>query len=128
MAHFVFGDLKNCKVIINGSAAAGSKRKIEEDNDNSTILLTLRESVRNLIPFVIHLIESGVKREKKDKKICKFQDKCKKKNQCKFPHVPEELPKDLTLPYYLCYKHPNCDREVSIRTLVIKLQTTKRFI
>ena len=59
MAQFVFGDLKNCKVIINGSAAAGSKRKFEEDNDNSTILLTLRESVRNLIPFVIHLIESG---------------------------------------------------------------------
>ena len=113
MAQFVFGDLKNCQVIINGSAVAGSKRKFEEDNDNSTILLTLRESVRNLIPFVIHLIESGAKRQKKDKKkiICKFQDKCKKKDNCKFPHVPEELLKDLKPPYYLCHKHPNCVRE-----------------
>ena len=107
MAQIVFKDcFKNCKVDISAKGSNG-KRKIEEENIESTILLTLRKEVLS------HLIESEAKRKKKERaKICKFQETCKKKAEdCKFPHVPSEVLKDLRPPYYLCYKFPNCDRE-----------------
>ena len=58
----------------------------------------MSKSFRIFISFLIHLIESKAKKKRDEKKICRFQEGCKKKEDCKFPHVPTELLKDLRPP------------------------------
>ena len=66
---------------------------------------------------------------KEKKKICKFQEEWRKKEDRKFPHVPEELLKDLTPPYttYATNVLTVTGRNVATYT-GSKLKTTKGFL